>query len=663
MNLTLPSNLSELSLNTSESSLSQPGSQPGIYICIQDFTQTDCIPCSIGDLIKVTQIFSNSQAIGFNLTSLQTGLIDLEYFIEMAPEMLIDLAKQSPKQTYTTPPKPIRKESINSAKTHCIQTDDLEATPSIYFIWKWPGKSVTIWGSFNDWARGIPLFYDPSTSIHVAFVETIETQGDTCIFKFYVDGEWRVDPELEQVVDEEDVFNTLKILVYTIQGDIVESEVDVAGEEVVRYLIPARLLQSKSEDDGDDRVLEKLVSQDTHAIQDIYTDEFQVDGQDNNVVQDTWSDEFQVDGKGTNIIRDNVSDESEVDVAKFDPLFTNDLQVTPKPFFVNHLDSESEYNQSPVDLIRFDEIIKVESSSGVEGVGQSLLDVAVIPADGHDTPELSSPVDVISYDEYVKDNLELEQKGAESFVIPTDEVLTSPQVDSNLDNDVITYEQLHEHHLDNDVITYDELVEQQKELDEADSKDVISFEELVRQQIDLDSKNCISSPVHVEDDQIITLDELVETQALIDEENQDLTTFDSVSSQNLGLNIFEKGTINFESLMTDYYLTSSPPRPVLQNIKTVLAHSPPVWENVQIKPRKRFSTFSSLESEDFSEIPLVNINSHTYSTNIMFLGLVIGLAGTRVWWDTVGYGVELVKGVLWCWIFLGMGYIFNLLLK
>jgi hypothetical protein len=108
--------------------------QPGIYICIQEFRAKDCIGCKVGDLIKITQVFNDTTALGFNLTTLQTGLVCLDFFIEMAAEMLIDLAKNAstkPSQI-SRPAQPFyrpKRISVNPFMTHCIQTDDLNAPP------------------------------------------------------------------------------------------------------------------------------------------------------------------------------------------------------------------------------------------------------------------------------------------------------------------------------------------------------------------------------------------------------------------------------------------------------------------------------------------------------------------------------------------------------
>jgi hypothetical protein len=128
-------------------------------------------------------------------------------------------------------------------QTHCMEASPGEK-PNLYFVWKHGGTRVAVWGSFNNWSRAIPLFYDGSTEMFVAFTECEDVQeGETCIFKFSVDDEWKVDPELEIITDDEDgsQYNALLICSQYYQGSQVE-----ATYEPVRYKVLPRLMRTTS---------------------------------------------------------------------------------------------------------------------------------------------------------------------------------------------------------------------------------------------------------------------------------------------------------------------------------------------------------------------------------------------------------------------------------
>jgi hypothetical protein len=128
-------------------------------------------------------------------------------------------------------------------QTHCMEALPGEK-PNLYFVWKHGGTRVAVWGSFNNWSRAIPLFYDGSTEMFVAFTECEDVQeGETCIFKFSVDDEWKVDPELEIIVDDEDgsQYNAILICSQYYQGSQVE-----ATYEPVRYKVLPRLMRTTS---------------------------------------------------------------------------------------------------------------------------------------------------------------------------------------------------------------------------------------------------------------------------------------------------------------------------------------------------------------------------------------------------------------------------------
>ena len=92
----------------------------------------------------------------------------------------------------------------------------------IVFRWSQGGKSVDLVGSFNNWSRRIPL--NKSTDDFVAIVDLPE--GIVCVqyqryfsiwfiasgqheYKFYVDGEWKNDPNADTVANVHGTLNNI----------------------------------------------------------------------------------------------------------------------------------------------------------------------------------------------------------------------------------------------------------------------------------------------------------------------------------------------------------------------------------------------------------------------------------------------------------------------
>jgi Glycogen recognition site of AMP-activated protein kinase len=607
--------------------------------------------------------------------------------------------------------------------------------PSLYFIWKWPGKSVTLWGSFNDWARGIPLFYDQNTSAHVAFVETIEKQGEFCVFKYFVDGEWKVDPEVEQVLEDDDVFNTMQVLVNVIEGDLVEREVEVKEELEIRYIIPPRLIQSQ------------FVDVDcSFGLNDQNQGSFYLEGKNSNQEKEIVTRLF--DTTSDDLSNCTYSDQSEIDIAKYAPVISNPL-IT-KTYFVNNLDSESEYNQSPVDLIRFDEVIagkvdflKTVEEGRVRGP-RNLLDSSTIELEDFTKEEICEEICIDTQEFFsMGDSGKVSNVNVQQLIVIDDDdidtipetipavaedvaaeliheqiqnipIVTSPApIDEDLEEDAIAFDQPVEQSEtsiggdEDDVITFDELVQQQLDIDSSDvdheeddvkifdelaqqqleidnggvdhdEQDAITFDELVQQQLDIDN-GFIDPFLHDDQEDVITFDELVQQQLEIDNEqavnippsfvdqdildndilinsdnNYNFTSFDSISP---ALNIFDQGTINFETLLTNY-LKTTPPRPVIQaEIKTVFAHDPPVWQEIQVDQDTKRQRFSSHDL--YRDITLQSVNANSEHVNLFCIILLTILSFTSVWWDFVGFGIEVLKSVIWCWIGLGLLFVIH----
>nr|KAJ3411580.1 Protein kinase, AMP-activated, beta [Polyrhizophydium stewartii] len=77
------------------------------------------------------------------------------------------------------------------------------APTSFFFVWRLPAEKVSISGTFNDWKRQVPMFFDHGSNMYTAFVEGEGLQhGDICEYKYLVDGRWLCDEDLPVVIDE-----------------------------------------------------------------------------------------------------------------------------------------------------------------------------------------------------------------------------------------------------------------------------------------------------------------------------------------------------------------------------------------------------------------------------------------------------------------------------
>ncbi|KAJ3368774.1 hypothetical protein HDU91_000290 [Kappamyces sp. JEL0680] len=283
--------------------------QPGIYVVVQELP-IDLLPQSetlawldlrLGQVVKVTTCFTDGTAIGVLASDpAHQGLVHLDALLPLAPEMIYSLATQDHQQEMAAiskktstemlgmldalplpAPSRISDTRFSSAMTHLISSNP----PSIYFCWKWGGDKVEVWGSFNGWSRGVPLFFDLSpgaieearrvggdeiSGLFCGFVEVddadLELDRGRVFFKFYIDGAWRVDPGLEQYYDEEegDVYNWVEG-VEKVDGRVVVEQV-----QDVRYKILPRLAKSTSSGSlvMDERPRSLLDSFSPHAIMD-----------------------------------------------------------------------------------------------------------------------------------------------------------------------------------------------------------------------------------------------------------------------------------------------------------------------------------------------------------------------------------------------------------
>ncbi|KAJ2995807.1 hypothetical protein HDV02_000384 [Globomyces sp. JEL0801] len=239
--------------------------EPGVYVAIAAYTPdlelTEELPeqpmeVQLGQVIKVTSVFANNWCVGENQTTKTIGSLPLDVLVKLSNEFVLELANNetpveelhSPIIYSPTDDQIISMKDLSSLsldyQTHCLEMDVNQA-PSIYFVWRYGGARVSVWGNFNNWSRPIPLFFDGATDLFVAFTEGEDVaHGDVCDFKFVVDDEWRYDPTMNVIEDPEDnsKYNTLVVCSYFCVGKYWEATV-----ENVRYRIPARLIKTDTQ--------------------------------------------------------------------------------------------------------------------------------------------------------------------------------------------------------------------------------------------------------------------------------------------------------------------------------------------------------------------------------------------------------------------------------
>ncbi|KAI8925913.1 hypothetical protein BC831DRAFT_458738 [Entophlyctis helioformis] len=110
--------------------------------------------------------------------------------------------------TYVVSMKDLRRVSIEYVP-HSLEIRGWEyrdrsmPAPTFFFVWRHAADKVSISGTFNNWERQVPMFFDNSSSMYSAFVEGDGLKhGDICEYKFLVDGKWVCDDELPIVIDE-----------------------------------------------------------------------------------------------------------------------------------------------------------------------------------------------------------------------------------------------------------------------------------------------------------------------------------------------------------------------------------------------------------------------------------------------------------------------------
>lgn len=146
-------------------------------------------------------------------------------------------------------------------QTHCLESNPGDPD-SLYFVWRYGGNSVSVAVPSIigvNWSRAIPLFYDASTTLYVAFTESdLVKYGDVRLVRFVVNDECKPstfltigkhDPNMRIYVDDgHQIYNIVHIscfLAWTFPGRSIGNS---------RYRIPARLITPLDESESSDIV-------------------------------------------------------------------------------------------------------------------------------------------------------------------------------------------------------------------------------------------------------------------------------------------------------------------------------------------------------------------------------------------------------------------------
>ncbi|KAJ3274052.1 hypothetical protein HDV01_003547 [Terramyces sp. JEL0728] len=232
--------------------------EPGVYVAIVDYhppkltSSHVLLPVDIGQMIKVTRVLSDGWVFGENQTTKEIGQIPLSVLVRLSGELLLELATDpSPEQSnpYGEDEVVISMSDLKTAsshETHCMETL-LEENPAIYFTWRYGGGKVYVWGNFNNWEYPVQLFFDGPSGIFVAFADCVYlSNADQCEFKFVVDDEWKIDPSLPIIYNEDGTrLNTIKVSSHFAQGEMFCEQL-----QLVRYKLPDRIARHQVEHQG-----------------------------------------------------------------------------------------------------------------------------------------------------------------------------------------------------------------------------------------------------------------------------------------------------------------------------------------------------------------------------------------------------------------------------
>merc|ERR1711988_620854 len=101
------------------------------------------------------------------------------------------------------PPKARSRSSSRSRSRHGKSSSSCSAK-RVTFRWKLGGRSVEIFGSFNNWSERLPL-----RKHHHSHKLTLRLRPGVHLYRFYVDGQWRVIPDQACVKESDGTENNV----------------------------------------------------------------------------------------------------------------------------------------------------------------------------------------------------------------------------------------------------------------------------------------------------------------------------------------------------------------------------------------------------------------------------------------------------------------------
>ncbi|KAG1676847.1 hypothetical protein FOA52_010356 [Chlamydomonas sp. UWO 241] len=111
----------------------------------------------------------------------------------------------------------------NSAPSSSSQQDVAHSSSFVYTRFHWPvslgGSEVQVWGSFNNWAKGIKLHRFEDTSAD-AFSVVMPLRPGCYEYKYVVDGSWQTAPFEQTVSPSEGSLNNFRVVAPTIEFSI-----------------------------------------------------------------------------------------------------------------------------------------------------------------------------------------------------------------------------------------------------------------------------------------------------------------------------------------------------------------------------------------------------------------------------------------------------------
>ncbi|KAK6097254.1 5'-AMP-activated protein kinase subunit beta-2 [Batrachochytrium dendrobatidis] len=249
--------------------------EPGTYVTVFDYmpAKPNELAVKLGDIINVHLTFHDGWCLGENHQTGIAGMVPLYSLVKLAPELERELleklaqsqavtkaADTSEKSTIEECLEPICVSKVSrgsvedtltelSSPNHILDLDHSDISTyvvtmgdlrrvsiqyiphslefrgwefpksnsskatTLFFVWRFPAEKVGISGTFNNWKRQIPMFYDHGSKMYTAFVEGDHlSHGDICEYKYFVDEKWTCDDDLPIVVDDTGLQNNFLVV-------------------------------------------------------------------------------------------------------------------------------------------------------------------------------------------------------------------------------------------------------------------------------------------------------------------------------------------------------------------------------------------------------------------------------------------------------------------